>query len=328
MTCDLPDDLPWRALLEARDALAAGADALTFSLGERWTCAAGLHGSATGTHAALLVEVTEGAVGTEHADGAAAVYRTDARGLPSIEQPHRSRLDPGMQNAARVYLPVLLGAALARRAGVSFVTAHVTQTLDGRIACENGQSQWIGNAADLHHSHRMRALLDGVMVGANTALNDDPKLNVRHVEGTDPRRVVLSGRARVLREGAQLQVMQGPGAEVFVATEHATRDHDGPATVHAVQAEDGRLAPADVLAELRERGVHSVYLEGGAGVLSSFLQAGAVDLLQVHIASMVLGSGLPSLRLPPVEHVDQGLQLHMDHAILDGHVLLSCLPRT
>ena len=74
--------------------------------------------------------------------------------------------------------------------------------------------------------------------------------------------------------------------------------------------------------------MHSVYLEGGAGVLSSFLQAGVVDLLQVHIASMVLGSGLPSLRLPPVEHVNEGLQFHMDHAILDGHVLLSCRPRT
>lgn len=328
MTCELPDDLPWSALLEARDALAGGVDVLTFCQREHWVCAPGPPQGVADARATLVVEVSRGAVNAEHAEGATAVYRTGANGLPAIECRGDARLDPAMQNAARVYLPALLGAARARRDGASFVTAHVTQTLDGRIACENGQSQWIGNAADLHHSHRMRALLDGVMVGANTALNDDPKLNVRHVEGTDPRRVVLSGRARVLREGAHLQVMQGPGAEVFVAAENATNDHDGPATVHAVQAEDGRLAPADVLAELRERGVHSVYLEGGAGVLSSFLQAGVVDLLQVHIASMVLGSGLPSLRLPPVEHVDQGLQLHMDHAILDGHVLLSCRPRT
>ena len=328
MTCNLPDDLPWSALTEARDALAGGADVLTFCQREHWVCEPGLPNSVADARAALVVEVSRGAVRAEHTDGATAVYLTDANGFAAIECIGDARLDPAMQNAARVYLPVLLGAARARRDGASFVAAHVTQTLDGRIACENGQSQWIGNEADLHHSHRMRALLDGVMVGANTALSDDPKLNVRHVPGADPRRVVLSGRARVLSEGSQLQLMQGPGSEVFVAAEHAPHDHRGPSTVHAVRAEDGRLAPADVLAELRSRDVHSIYLEGGAGVLSSFLQAGVVDLLQVHIASMVLGSGLPSLRLPPVEHVDDGLQFHMDHAILDGHVLLSCRPRT
>ena len=90
---------------------------------------------------------------------------------------------------------------------------------------------------------------------------------------------------------------------------------------------DGRLAPADVLSALRDHGVHSVYLEGGSGLLSSFLGARCVDVLQVHIASMVLGSGLPSLQLPPVEHVDAGLHVEMDHAVLDGHVLLTCRPR-
>ena len=62
-------------------------------------------------------------------------------------------------------------------------------------------------------------------------------------------------------------------------------------------------------------------------MLSSFLHARAIDLLQVHIASMILGAGLPSLSLPAVEHVDDGMHVHMDHAILDGHVLLTCRPR-
>ncbi|MFN3243303.1 MAG: RibD family protein [Planctomycetota bacterium] len=327
MNCDLSDDLPWPALLAARERFRDGADAVTFVPRDGWRCEPA-SSRAAATSGSLLAELEPGAADAAHAATATAVYRTDARGLPDIQQKRATPLDPAMATAARVYLPVLIGAERARRRGASFVAGHVTQTIDGRIACENGQSQWIGNDADQHHAHRMRALLDGVMVGATTALRDDPKLTVRHVEGTDPRRVVISGRGRALTEGPKLSLMQAPGCDVFVDEMRPTLDVGDAVRVHRIAAVDGQLAPETILARLRERGVHSIYLEGGAGVLSSFLNAGQVDLLQVHIAALVLGSGLPSLRLPAVDHVDDGLHVHMDHAMLDGHVLLTCRPRT
>lgn len=327
MSCNLPDDLPWSALLAARELLRQGVGALAFVHQNAWQCLPAANGLPTDARNTLLVEIEAGAIDDATAARATAVYRTDERGLPDLQQSNCVALDAAVGTAARVYLPVLLGAERARRSGGSFVAGHVTQTLDGRIACENGQSQWIGNDADQRHAHRMRALLDGVMVGATTALNDNPKLTVRHVEGRDPRRIVISGRGRALTEGQHLALLQAPGCEVFVDAERETPEVPDHVHVHRVAADDGRFAPQDVLARLRERGIHSIYLEGGSGVLSSFLHARHVDLLQVHIASMVLGSGLPSLRLPEVEHVDDGLHMHMDHAILDGHVLLTCRPR-
>jgi 5-amino-6-(5-phosphoribosylamino)uracil reductase/diaminohydroxyphosphoribosylaminopyrimidine deaminase/5-amino-6-(5-phosphoribosylamino)uracil reductase len=56
------------------------------------------------------------------------------------------------------------------------------------------------------------------------------------------------------------------------------------------------------------------------------LQARCIDLLQVHIAAMVMGSGLPSFVLPAVDHVQDSIKFTMTHAMLDGHVLLSCWP--
>jgi 5-amino-6-(5-phosphoribosylamino)uracil reductase/diaminohydroxyphosphoribosylaminopyrimidine deaminase/5-amino-6-(5-phosphoribosylamino)uracil reductase len=261
-----------------------------------------------------------------HARGSVSLYVVDERGLPGVVSPAGIVLDPVLATAARVYLPVILGAARAKREGRSFVAGHLTQTLDGRIACENGQSQWIGNEADLHHSHRMRALLEGVIVGATTALHDNPQLTVRHVSGADPRRVVLSGRGRALAGADKLQMMQAPGCEVFAGESSACTVAEPSVVVHSVETEDGSIDPRVVLSKLRERNLHSLYLEGGSGTLSSFLQAGCIDLLQVHIASIVLGSGLPGLQLPAVDHVDQGRKLHMDHAMLDGHVLLTCVP--
>ena len=85
-----------------------------------------------------------------------------------------------------LYLPL---AAVAHRR--SFVLAHLAQSLDGRIATKSGASQWLTGAADLLHTHRLRALADAVIVGAGTVFQDDPRLTVRHCSGEQPVRVVL-----------------------------------------------------------------------------------------------------------------------------------------
>ena len=146
MSCSLSEALPWSALLEARQILATGCTGLAFVYDGSWHCQASSDTSWQTADAALLVgehgaNVSQAAIGNP----SVSLYITNARGLPHIETPAGTSLDPALATAARVYLPVLLGAAKAKRDGKSFIAGHLTQTLDGRIACENGQSQWIGN---------------------------------------------------------------------------------------------------------------------------------------------------------------------------------------
>ena len=334
MSCNLSPSLPWPALLRARQLLAAPDVGIAFVKRGEWQCQVSTDLSWQDAEQVLMVdEDPERRAQAAQARGAVSFYQTDLHGLPRIESPNDAELESSMASAARVYLPVLLGAVQAKAEGRSFVVGHLTQTLDGRIACENGQSQWIGNQEDLHHSHRMRALLEGVMVGATTAIYDDPQLNVRHVTGPNPRRIVISGRGRLLQSPSSLKLLQDPGCEVLAGGgsrgDWVDAESDAAKVViHDMESDNGRIQPQDVLAKMRQRDVHSVYLEGGAGTLSSFLQAGCIDLLQVHIAAMVLGSGLSGLTLPAVDHVDQGQKLHIDHVMLNGHVLLTCVPHT
>ena len=82
------------------------------------------------------------------------------------------------------------------------VVGQVGQSLDGRIATTTGRSCYINGAAGLAHLHRLRALVDAVVVGVRSAVADDPRLTVRHVAGPDPARVVIDPRGRLSRRPA------------------------------------------------------------------------------------------------------------------------------
>src|SRR5699024_2494511 len=74
-----------------------------------------------------------------------------------------------------------------------FVTLKIAQTIDGYTAAPDGESEWISGHESREIVHYWRSRYDAVMVGRNTALLDNPRLTVRHVEGRQPKRVVIDG---------------------------------------------------------------------------------------------------------------------------------------
>src|SRR3954470_23897897 len=100
------------------------------------------------------------------------------------------------------------------------VVAQIGQSLDGRVATETGHSHYINGPAGLAHLHRLRALVDAVVIGVGTALADDPQLTVRRVRGPQPARVVIdaggrlpSGAKLLANDGVRRLVMTGGGAK-------------------------------------------------------------------------------------------------------------------
>src|SRR4029079_1253846 len=82
----------------------------------------------------------------------------------------------------------------ARPAAGCMTVGQIGQSLDGRIATLSGHSRYINGSQGLCHLHRLRALVDAVVVGAGTVRADDPQLTVRHVAGPNPVRVVIDPR--------------------------------------------------------------------------------------------------------------------------------------
>ena len=202
------------------------------------------------------------------------------------------------------------------------VIGQIGQSLDGRIATASGHSKYINGPAGLEHLHRLRSLVDAVVIGVGTALADDPQLTVRRVAGPHPARVVLDPKGRL---AASAKVFAGDGVRRLLVTAEGTRCAlPAKVEVVALPAAGGNISPDAILAALAERGLRRVLIEGGADTVSRFLAAGCLDRLHVMVAPIIIGSGRPSFILPPVERADQALRTPMRSYRLDEEVLFDC----
>jgi diaminohydroxyphosphoribosylaminopyrimidine deaminase/5-amino-6-(5-phosphoribosylamino)uracil reductase len=202
------------------------------------------------------------------------------------------------------------------------VVGQIGQSLDGRIATESGHSKYINGPAGLDHLHRLRALVDAVLIGVGTALADDPQLTVRRVAGPQPARVVLDPNGRL---PASAKVFAADGVRRLLITAEGTRcAPPSGVEVLALPTTDKHIAPSAILAALANRGMRRVLIEGGADTVSRFLSAGCLDRLHVMVAPIILGAGRASFILPPIERADQALRMPIRAHQLDDEVLFDC----
>lgn len=203
------------------------------------------------------------------------------------------------------------------------VIGQLGQSLDGRIATAGGRLETINGPEGLTHLHRLRAVVDAVVVGVGTALCDDPRLTVRRVSGKNPARVVIDPHGKL---PADATLLAEDGTRRLVVTAQGTRS-DLPAGVERVPlpaAAGGRLEPAAILRALAAKGFRRVLIEGGADTLSRFLAAGCLDRLHVVVAPVILGSGRAGCTLPPIADADDALRPRTRVHPLGDEVLFDC----
>jgi len=196
------------------------------------------------------------------------------------------------------------------------------QSIDARVATSTGHSHYINGEAGLAHLHRLRALVDAVVVGVGTAIADDPQLTVRRVAGPNPARVIVDPKGR-LPPTARVLTHDDVRRLVITAADAVLNLPPGVEIV-PLAARDGEFAPVAIVQALAARGFRRILIEGGADTVSRFLAARCLDRLHVMVAPIILGSGRSSLALPPVARVDEAIRAPMRAHVLGGDVLLDC----
>jgi diaminohydroxyphosphoribosylaminopyrimidine deaminase / 5-amino-6-(5-phosphoribosylamino)uracil reductase len=202
------------------------------------------------------------------------------------------------------------------------LVAQCGQSIDARVATSSGHSHYINGEGGLAHLHRLRALVDAVVIGVGTAILDDPLLTVRRVAGPSPARVVIDPNGRL---PATARLLAADGIRRLVITAAGTSAQlPGGVEIVPIARDNGQLSPAAIVAALAARGFRRILIEGGADTVSRFLAARCLDRLHILVAPIILGTGRSSLTLPAIERVDEAMRAPMRAHVLDDDVLLDC----
>jgi diaminohydroxyphosphoribosylaminopyrimidine deaminase/5-amino-6-(5-phosphoribosylamino)uracil reductase len=181
--------------------------------------------------------------------------------------------------------------------GRPYVTWKFASSLDGRVAAADRSARWISSALARQDVHRLRAVVDAVVVGSGTALADDPQLTVRDIDDEladhQPLRVVLDRRHRL----PQFARILDDSAETLVLD---------------------TAVPRFALKALHDRGVRHVLLEGGPTLAGAFIEARCVDGVVAYIAPKLLGSGPAALGDAGISTIADALALEIDEVIRLG----------
>lgn len=216
------------------------------------------------------------------------------------------------------------------RTGMPFVTLKYAQTLDGRIASYTGHSRWISSELSLRFAHRLRGLHDAVLVGIGTVAADDPDLRVRLVRGRNPLRVVVDSTLRI-PPGARILDNQD-AARTLIATgplcgreRRFMLEERGIETLIIDEKGKGVLDLKKLLAELGKRQISSLLIEGGAGIITSFVKEGFFDRMIVITAPRILGRGIEAVGDLGISRMDNSVALEFERIYRKGGDIVTYL---
>lgn len=166
-----------------------------------------------------------------------------------------------------------------------YITLKIGQSLDGKIALANGESQWITSPACRLHTHQLRAQHPALITGVGTVLVDNPSLNVRLQERNHSLiKIVLDSSGRTPPNARIFESC--PHDSVWIVTDNPTYEPPALENVRVIQRD-----PHDIdglLAYIYSQGIGAVMVEAGQAVTTAFLQ-GFADSLHVAIAPLLLG---------------------------------------
>jgi diaminohydroxyphosphoribosylaminopyrimidine deaminase/5-amino-6-(5-phosphoribosylamino)uracil reductase len=222
----------------------------------------------------------------------------DGRGAAALRRAG-VRVDIGLE--AQAALRLNEAYAKLMKTGRPFVTVKIAQTLDGKIAAEDGNARWITSAASRRLARKLRARAQALLVGRRTVAVDDPMLMCEPRRSKHYVRCVLDSGlktpliSRVVRTAGRYPVIlyhanpgQGSRRSTLLSRQRRLASY-GLETVGVRAASDGRLDLESVLTDLASRQVMHLWVEGGSAVFTSFLRAGLVDRLLLFVAPKVMG---------------------------------------
>ncbi len=210
-----------------------------------------------------------------------------------------------------------------------YVTLKAAQTLDGKIADNDGESKWISSVSSRRFVHSLRARYDAVLIGTGTVLKDDPSLTVRLTEGRNPYRIILDAGLK-LKTDKKLFLNNFDKKLIILTSKTSsirrkkikTLTSLGARIIFVKENSDGRLNIKNVLKELGKMNISSLLVEGGSRLFSSFIHENLYDDILLFISPKLLGCGLPVVQSIGTKSISNAHKIKIENIERIGDDLL------
>ena len=213
------------------------------------------------------------------------------------------------QSILNILLPIL-------RKNKKLVIAQIGQSIDGRIALNNGNSHYINNPKSIIYLHCLRSISDAIIVGSNTIKKDDPLLTTRKIKGTNPKRIIIDGSLSLNNK----YKIFNDGNENIIFTKSNKKIRLNNSTIIRLKEKN---FTKNLITQIKKLKYKNILVEGGSKTISELINNKYIDILQFMIAPILIGSGINSLNLKEISNLNKAIRPKHNFNELENEIIVN-----
>jgi len=213
------------------------------------------------------------------------------------------------QSILNILLPIL-------RKNKKLVIAQIGQSIDGRIALNNGNSHYINNPKSIIYLHCLRSISDAIIVGSNTIKKDDPLLTTRKIKGTNPKRIIIDGSLSLNNK----YKIFNDGNENIIFTKSNKNIRLNNSTIIRLKEKN---FTKNFITQIKKLKYKNILVEGGSKTISELINNKYIDILQFMIAPILIGSGINSLNLKEISNLNKAIRPKSNFNELENEIIVN-----
>ena len=196
----------------------------------------------------------------------------------------------------------------------NFFIGQIGQSLDGKIALKNGNSHYINEKESIFYLHCLRAICDGVLVGVNTVLKDDPLLTTRKIKGSNPTRLIIDPS---LKLSNRFKIFKDDNKNIIFTNSNKQKKLKNTVIIKYPK----KNFTQNIYNYLKKTSFKNVLIEGGPTTLSFFIKLRLINYMQFIISPTLIGSGIDSIKLKPITNLKKAIRTSSNFSKLGKEIV-------
>lgn len=240
------------------------------------------------------------------------IIKTNLKSVSDITVKNNSilfhlKIDPILRQSCEILLPLI------RKKDRVFI-GQIGQSLDAKIALNNGNSHYINEKESITYLHCLRSISDGVLVGVNTIIKDNPLLTTRKIKGQNPTRLIIDPSLKLTNK---YKIFKDKNTNIVFTTSNKAKNLNNT-TIVKLPKKDFTLG---VYKFLKKSSLKYILIEGGPTTLSHFIEQNLINYMQFIISPTLIGSGINSVKLKPITNLKKAIRRKSNFAKLGKEIV-------